>query len=154
MTRSFTSIWTHALWSTKDNLQLIQPNIEAIIYSYLALEFSEIECPVRIINGMPDHVHCLFLSNPRLSLCDIMKQVKGSSSHRINEENLTVEKFSWQRGFVACSVSESLVEQTYQHILNQKDYHKNISFQTELSEFIQLHHIHLVPTNTLEAKYA
>jgi putative transposase len=116
-------------------------------------EFNEIKCPVRIINGMPDHVHCLFLSNPRLALCDILKQVKGSSSHYINEKNFIFQKFTWQTGFAACSVSEEFVEQIYQHILNQKDYHKKTSFQNELNEFIQLHQIHLLLADTIEEKF-
>ena len=53
-------------------------------------------CPVRVINGMPDHLHCLFLLNPQKSIAEIIKQVKGSTSHWVNEQDLIKEKFSWQ----------------------------------------------------------
>lgn len=28
-------------------------------------------CTVRIINGMPDHIHLLFLQNPKMAISDI-----------------------------------------------------------------------------------
>lgn len=33
---------------------------------------------------MPDHVHCLFLLSPQKSIAEVIKQVKGSSSHWVN----------------------------------------------------------------------
>lgn len=49
------------------------------------------DVPVRIINGMPDHVHVLFLQNPQKSISDLIKQIKGSSSHFMNRENLSLK---------------------------------------------------------------
>jgi putative transposase len=51
---------------------------------------------VKIINGMPDHMHCLFLLSPQKSIAQVIKQIKGSSAFYINQNNLTPEKFSWQ----------------------------------------------------------
>ena len=62
------------------------------MYHYIREELIELGCPVRIINGMPDHVHALFLLNPQKSIVDVIKQIKGSSSHSINGENLILEK--------------------------------------------------------------
>ena len=79
-------------------------------------QFIESGCPVRIINGMQDHVHCLFLLNPQKAVTEIIKQVKGSSSHSVNEENLITEKFAWQTGYAAYSVSESQLEKVFVYI--------------------------------------
>ena len=85
MPHSFNKIWIHAVWSTKERLPLIKPEIEKILYVFVGNQFRESGCPVRIINGMPDHIHCLFLQNPQKSVSEIIKQIKGSSSHYINE---------------------------------------------------------------------
>ena len=69
---------------------------------------------------MPDHVHVLFLQNPQKTISDIIKQIKGSSSHFMNREELILEKFAWQTGYAAFSVSESQLEVVYQYIKNQK----------------------------------
>ncbi len=78
---------------------MISPDIELLLFSVLAKLLDELGCPSRIISGMSDHVHCLFLLNPQRSVADVVKHLKGSSSHFVNFENLVEEKFSWQKGF-------------------------------------------------------
>ena len=101
MPHSFNKLWIHAIWATKNRQELIDFSIEKQVYNYIREELIELGCPVRIINGMPDHVHALFLLNPQKSISDVIKQIKGSSSHSINAENLILEKFAWQTGFAA-----------------------------------------------------
>ncbi len=62
---SFTKLWVHAIWSTKNREELIDDSIERKLYNYIHDELISLGCPVRIINGMPDHVHVLFLLNPK-----------------------------------------------------------------------------------------
>jgi len=73
---------------------------------------------------MPDHVHCLFIMNLNQSLTEIIRLTKGASSYFVNTNHLTDERFSWQNGYTAFSVSESRVNRTKQYIANQKDHHK------------------------------
>jgi len=96
-------------------------------------------CPVRIINGMADHVHLLFLQNPKMAVTDIIKQVKGNTSYWVNDQNLIRGKFSWQTGFAAFSVSESQLERVFQYITHQKEHHSKKTFMTEYDEFIAAH---------------
>ena len=98
MPHSFSKIWIHAIWATKERVPLIAPKIEQQVYNFMRSQFVESGCPVRLINGMPDHVHCLFLLNSQKAIADIVKQVKGSTSHFINEQDLLKEKFAWQTG--------------------------------------------------------
>jgi putative transposase len=139
MPHSFNKIWIHAIWSTKERFPLIQPVIEKKVYEYMSSQFIEYGCPVRIINGMPDHVHSWFLLNPQKPVTEIIKQVKGSTSHWINEQDLIKEKFAWQTGYAAYSVSESVLEKVYQYIANQKQHHQKTTFLKEYEEFIKLH---------------
>jgi REP element-mobilizing transposase RayT len=139
MPHSFIKIWIHAIWATKERLPLLKQNVETSMFNQMRKQFVESGCPVRIINGMPDHVHCLFLLNPQKSIAEIIKQVKGSSSHWVNEQNIILEKFAWQTGYAAYSVSESQLEKVYQYINNQKAHHSKTTFQTEYDEFIKLH---------------
>ena len=126
---SYNQIWIHAIWSTKDRQPLITSKIEKVLFGFLRKELEELDCPVRIINGMPDHVHCLFLLSPKKSVADIIKQLKGSSSHFINQSSLTEERFSWQTGYACFSVSRSVVEKTFKYIQNQKKHHAKKTFQ-------------------------
>jgi putative transposase len=94
---------------------------------------------VSIVNGMPDHVHCLFGINPQISITDIIKQIKGSSSHFVNSNNLIPEKFIWQRGFGVFGVSHSAVDNVYRYIRDQKQHHNNKTFESEYIKFMELH---------------
>jgi REP element-mobilizing transposase RayT len=139
MPHSFVKIWIHAIWATKEREPLIHSHVETNIHQYLSEQLRELGCPVRIINGMPDHIHCLFLLNPQKSIAEIIKQIKGSSSHHINQNNLIAEKFAWQTGYAAYSVSESIVERVFQYIRNQKQHHSKKNFQQEYDEFLKLY---------------
>jgi putative transposase len=139
MSHSFTKLWIHAIWATKNRQELIDFSIEKKLYDYIRVELIELGCPVSIINGMPDHVHVLFLQNPQKTISDIIKQIKGSSSHFINRADLILEKFVWQTGFAAFSVSESQLDVVYNYIKNQKPHHLKKNGQEEFDEFVKLH---------------
>ncbi len=139
MPHSYSKIWIHAIWSTKDRHPLIVPKIETNVYDFLQHQFVESGCPVRIINGMPDHVHALFLLNPQKAMVDVIKQVKGSSAHFFNENNFMEQKFAWQAGYGGFSVSESGVEKVFAYIANQKQHHQKKTFQQEYDDFLKLY---------------
>lgn len=138
MSHSFNKIWIHAIWATKERAPIIHSKVEHKIYSFISDQLRDQGCPVRIINGMPDHIHCLFLLSPQKSIADVIKQIKGSSSHFINQNNLIADKFAWQTGYAAYSVSESVVDRVFKYIQNQKQHHTKKSFQLEYEEFIKL----------------
>ena len=140
MPHSFNKIWIHAIWATKERKPLINGNIEQKIYQFILEQLREQGCPVRIINGMPDHIHCLFLLNSQKSIAEVIKQIKGSSSYFVNQNNLISEKFAWQTGYAAYSVSQSVVEKVYVYIKNQKQHHQKKAFQQEYEEFLKLFH--------------
>ncbi|MCZ2129892.1 MAG: IS200/IS605 family transposase [Bacteroidia bacterium] len=139
MPHSFNKIWIHAIWSTKERFPLIQASMEHKLHQFISEQLREQGCPVRIINGMPDHIHCLFLLNPQKSIAEVIKQIKGSSSHFINQNNLIADKFAWQTGYAAYSVSESVVDNVFQYIQKHKQHHAKKTFQQEYDEFLELY---------------
>ena len=139
MPHSFNKIWIHAIWATKERMPLINPSVEQKVHQYISEQLREQGCPVRTINGMADHIHCLFLLSPQKSIAEVIKQIKGSSSHFVNQNNLISEKFAWQTGYAAYSVSESIVEKVFQYIKNQKQHHQKKTFQQEFDEYLKLY---------------
>ncbi len=93
-------------------------------------------CKVSIVNGMPDHVHCLFAINPQVSITDILKQIKGSSAYYVNSNDLTEEKLIWQRGFGVFGVSHSAVDKVYEYIRFQKEHHREQNSVTEYGNLV------------------
>lgn len=138
MSHSYNKIWIHAIWSTKNRAALIHPHQEETVYSFIKKQFEELGCKVSLINGMPDHIHCLFLLNPQKSIAEVVKQIKGSSSHYLNQEEGDREKFAWQIGYAAFSVSESVFKKAFYYIRNQKEHHAKIKFEQEFDQFLKL----------------
>ena len=139
MPHSLTKIWIHAIWATKERVPLLHQRVEQKVYHFMSNELRELGCPVRIVNGMPDHVHCLFLLSRERSIADVIKQIKGSSSHHINQTDIISQKFAWQTGYAAYSVSESAVEKVFQYIKKQKEHHRKKSSLLEYEEFLKLY---------------
>jgi REP element-mobilizing transposase RayT len=127
------------VFSTKDREPLIIKEKEQIIYNFISDQLREMDCPVRIINGMQDHSHLLFLQYPQKSVAEIIKQIKGSSSHWINQRQIIQHQFAWQTGYGVFSVSESQLDKVYLYIKNQKDHHQKKTFIEEYDEFIKHH---------------
>ena len=141
MSHSYHKIWLHVVFTTKNCEHLITSIIEARIFNYLQEQFIDLDCRVKIINGMPDHIHCLIQQNPTKSIADIVKQIKGASSHWINENNFIPTKFAWQTGYGVFSVSESQINKVFDYIKEQKQHHIKVSFQEEYNAFLKLHNI-------------
>lgn len=85
---------------------------------------------------MSDHLNILFLLSPKFSVGDISGNIKGESSHWINQSSFTKYKFVRQTGYGGFSVSESMVNKVEKYIANQKKHHKKITYQEEVNLFI------------------
>jgi REP element-mobilizing transposase RayT len=129
MSHALFNVWIHAVFTTKNQQQIITLELEEVVYPFFYDEFQALDCKLKIVNGLSDHVHCLFLMNPKRSFSDVIKQIKGSSSHYINQHNLIFEKFAWQKGYAAFSVDDSSIDKVYKFIKNQKI--KNESIEEE-----------------------
>ena len=110
MSHSKIKIWIHGILGVKDYEKLISKKIENRVHNLIKKQFIESDCYVEEINGTENHIHVVFLLNPQITVSDIFKQVKGATSHKINFDDLTKIKFSWQPGYGGFSVSESGLE--------------------------------------------
>ena len=136
MPHSLTKIWIHLIFGTKERAPLINESFEKKLFEHIKqIIENDFKSLVTAINGTSDHMHILMLQNQNYSIADIAKNVKGNSSHWINQNGFTNFKFAWQTGYGAFSVSESMIEDVKKYILNQKEHHKKISFAEEYKKF-------------------
>jgi REP element-mobilizing transposase RayT len=73
---------------------------------------------------MEDHVHLLARVPTSLSTADLVKQVKGSSSHLVNPAHGRQATFRWQGGYGVFSVSRQHVSRIRRYVLNQEEHHR------------------------------
>jgi REP element-mobilizing transposase RayT len=124
MAHSLNKVWIHAVWSTKNRVPFIHESIEEFVFDRISDEIRKQGCFVKIVNGMPDHVHCLFVLNRSVTVADVIRHAKGSSAFWLNKQQLTDQKFAWQTGYSAFSVTESAIEIVYRYIKYQKRIHE------------------------------
>lgn len=83
---------------------------------------------------MIDHVHCLISLNANQCVADVLEQVKGESSHWVNQKGFIKEKFVWQRKYYAVSISRLHMERVRDYIRNQEAHHTRQSLDDEIDE--------------------
>ena len=146
MQHTFFKLWIHLVWSTKGREPLLFDKIQKNIFFHIKEKGSEKGYHLDVINGTEDHLHCLLSLHPKYAISEIVNDLKGESSHWINEQNLIKPKFLWQRGFGAFSVSESNVKKIRKYILNQEEHHRKMSFKEEWEILLKKHNVIMVET--------
>jgi len=146
MSHSLYKIWLHIVFSTHRREPMITPKLEPFIFRHIRHMLIESGCYPLAINGMPDHIHLLIQMNPNKSIAEIVKQVKGTSSHTINRSKIIKDQFAWQTGYGVFSVSESQLEKVRIYIFNQKKHHTKISFSDEIEKFTTITN-YAIPSN-------
>lgn len=145
MSHSLIKIWIHGVFSTKDRIPLIKETFEKKLYAHITKHLEkDFDCTIRIINGTADHVHILFLMSQNFAIQEIFKNIKGESSHWINSQKIIKDKFAWQVGYGAFSVSESNVKSVEEYIRNQKVHHKKQTFADEYDAFMKKYGLNIV----------
>jgi putative transposase len=141
MLHIYTKVWIHLIIATKDQRPFIGKRIEREVYDCLEEELAALGCQLEVINGMPDHVHLLFVQSPNYSIYQTVNHLKRTTAFRINEQAYFEEEFSWQSGCAAFSVSDSEVEKVAQFIKDQKTSHQQQDFLEESRELLRMHQV-------------
>lgn len=144
MPSSLTKIWIHTVFSTQNRAPLIDPTFESGLHSHIKQHLEhDLHCVLQTINGTPDHLHLLFLLNPNYAVKDILKNVKGESSHWINSNDFIDSKFAWQKAYTAVSVSNSSADEVRRFIESQKEYHRTLTYLEEQQRMLRQYQMQL-----------
>ena len=123
MRRNKLRVLIHFVWATQDRRPLITAEIERRLHRYLTSVCRQHGCPVVAIGGMPDHIHLLVSLSNTMTLSELMKEIKGSSSRFFSEQLNPDGWFAWQPNYGAFSVSPADKEKVMAYILHQKQHH-------------------------------
>jgi putative transposase len=138
MPQSLSNVLTHLVFSTSHRDPRLTAEIRAELFPYFTGILRNHGCRVLQIGGAVDHVHTLFALSRTVTIADVVKNVKGSSSSWIEERWRPRGGFSWQSGYGIFSVGQSEVQTCIRYIQNQEEHHRKVSFQDELRELMQL----------------
>ena len=131
MGQSLSKLYVHLTFGTKGRYPFIKHSVEVRLHEYIAGTLKKYDSPAIIINSVFDHIHILFCLSKNYALAKVIEELKKSSSKWMKEIDDENTKFSWQIGYGAFSVSESMVKEVENYIKAQKEHHKKISFKEE-----------------------
>jgi len=139
MASTLTNLVHHVVFSTKTRLNLIKPQFRGELYSYICGTIKNEKGKMIRIGGMANHIHILAVFHPSITVSDMLRKIKGGSAKWLNDKYN--QRFSWQRGYGAFSVSESVVPSVTKYIDNQDRHHAKMTFEEEYLALLRKHKI-------------
>ena len=137
MGNSYVSFYMHYIFSTKQRLPLIVPEIQDRLWPYMVGIARQNNLKALAVGGMPDHIHLVLSLPATISISKAIQIIKGNSAKWINENFDTPSHFSWQKGYGAFSINISILQNTIRYIQKQPEHHRHKSFKEEYLGFLK-----------------
>ncbi|QDT01600.1 Transposase IS200 like protein [Adhaeretor mobilis] len=109
----------------------------------LSYHVSESSCVSASVGGHVDHVHLLVGLSRTITIAQLVENVKTETSKWAKKAAGGHPEFSWQSGYGAFSVSESLLDLVDRYIRDQAKHHETLSFQDEYRRLCEKHGIEI-----------
>ena len=137
MANTYTSMFYHLVFSTKERRKLLHPEIEDRVWAFLGGVARKHRMTALQVGGVEDHIHALVLAPPTFAPFEIAKYLKGESSRWIAETFPDLRAFDWQDGYGGFTVSKPNVPAVIRYIQRQREHHCEQSFEDEYREFLR-----------------
>ena len=135
----------HIVFSTKCRRRWLTDGFRESVFAYMAGTTKTLNGFAIKVGGFYDHTHLLVRIPAKIAVSDFVGQLKASTSKHINETSGLLQKFGWQDGFGAFTVSVSSKDAVYAYIENQMEHHKNQTFEDEYLTMLAKHQVEYDP---------
>jgi REP element-mobilizing transposase RayT len=116
-------LFYHITWGTKNREPLIQVEFEASLHNVIVAKAESLGAFVYSVGGIEDHVHLVASVPPRIALSDFIGQVKGNSSHFVNQESSLPCQFNWQAEYGVVSFGGKQLDMVVRYVKGQRQHH-------------------------------
>ncbi len=116
-------LFYHIVWSTKNRLPLLTPDIEQAVYGFLRAKAVGLHANVFALNGVADHVHLVASIPPGIALAKFIGQVKAVAATRINKSGLSATPLYWQEEYSVFSFDRKRLPNFIAYVERQKSHH-------------------------------
>ncbi len=137
MPQSLACVLVHIVFSTKNRKRWLDVSLEQELHPYVGAICKNVNSPALIVGGTDDHIHILSSLSRTLSIAELVKEIKTSSSKWIKTKGPLYTGFHWQDGYAAFSIGKSGEQDARRYIASQNEHHRQTSFQDELRAFLQ-----------------
>jgi putative transposase len=121
------SLHYHLVWRTQGSQPTIVGPKRNRLLEMITQKAFWLGCHLHAVNAVADHVHLLVGIPPKLSVAQVVGQIKASASTRINRE-FPDEMFRWQAEYAAFTVSARALPQHIAYVQRQVEHHEQGDF--------------------------
>jgi putative transposase len=118
-------VYIHIVWGTWDRAPILVPDVKRSVYACILAKCRALKVVVHAIGGTEDHMHLLLELPATITIADLVKHIKGSSSHLASHSGQQRVEFKWQGAYGAFAVSKSVVPSVIEYIEGQEQHHRN-----------------------------
>jgi len=122
--RIYTELYLHLVWGTWRRRGFLRPEVRERVYACIHADCDRLYCLPLAIGGTEDHVHVLVRLGTSVSVGDLVKRLKGSSSHLMNHDGGERGRFRWQIGYGAFTVSRRHLPVVTRYVMRQEEHHR------------------------------
>ena len=133
---SYKQIYYQIIFGTKNRKPTIKAANRIELYKYIAGILTNKKCKPYKINGIEDHIHIFCDLHPTVSLSDLIKEVKISTSKWMKLNGKFPEFQGWQEGYGAFTYNHRDRDMIINYIAKQEEHHKKVQFQTEYNKIL------------------
>jgi putative transposase len=137
MPQSLSLTIIHLVFSTKDRMPLLTPEILPDLHAYLATVARHNDGECYRVGGVADHVHLAVRLSRTQTIADLVSELKTSSSRWLKDKSPALSKFAWQRGYGNFSVGPRDLDPLIAYIDGQEEHHRTRTFQEEYRNFLR-----------------
>jgi putative transposase len=141
MAQTLVSLYVHVVFSTKNRANIISPEIENELWSYLGGILNNNKSKLLASNGTENHIHLLISLSKNIGLSELVGDIKRDSSKWIKTKGEKYQKFQWQDGYGAFSVGHTQIKDVKTYVANQKIHHAETAFEDEFRYFLNKYEV-------------
>lgn len=135
----YTELYVHLVWATRDRAPLLDDDRALIVERAVRGICREHGAVPHAVGIMPDHLHLAASFPARLAIADLVRLVKGATSHLLNHELATPDaQFAWQAEYGALTFGKRSLAEVVAYVRNQGELHAAGTFLPALERIDRL----------------
>ena len=91
----YTRLYVHLVWATLERQPWLTGDVQAAVYGCIRQGCAAMKVEVLALGGVADHIHLLVRYPAALSIAELVKQLKGSSSHLATHRLVRPPRDTW-----------------------------------------------------------